>query len=176
MSDLFLEEYKALRATIRERGTARIAVFVGSLAVWGALATACVLVGSAPVFTLIPLVTLAAGFEAVFHIHVGVERIGRYLQVHAEDASNTVRWETTAMAFGRGFKAVTSDPLFTTMYLTAAFVNLVPALGEPMMTSETVTISGVHVLFAARVLLARRAAGTQRERDLERFRALTQRE
>jgi hypothetical protein len=51
-------------------------------------------------------------------------------------------------------------------------VNVLPALGEPMVGAEVMTITGVHVLFAARVVLARRAAGTQRERDLERFREL----
>ena len=34
-----------------------------------------------PVATLLPLVLLAACFEAIFALHTGVERIGRYLQV-----------------------------------------------------------------------------------------------
>ena len=42
-----------------------------------------------------PLLVLAGTFEAVFALHAGVERIGRYLQVFHDDT-----WEQTAMAFG----------------------------------------------------------------------------
>ena len=87
MTDLLHEEFAALRATIRERGTARVWIFFATIAVWAALGVAMMLVGTAPVFTLLPLVVLAAGFEAIFHLHVGVERVGRYLQAFTEDAA-----------------------------------------------------------------------------------------
>ena len=41
-----------------------------------------------PLATLVPLLVLAAAFECVFALHVGIERVGRYLQVFYED-----RWE-----------------------------------------------------------------------------------
>src|SRR4051812_38040687 len=72
-------EYTALRATIRERGTARVCIFAGGIVAWGAVATATAALASTPVSTLLPLVVLAAIFEAVFALHVGVERVGRYL-------------------------------------------------------------------------------------------------
>lgn len=173
MNDLSREEFIELRATIRERGSARIYVFVLSIAVWAGLTVAIALVGAAPVFTIVPLLVLWAGFEAVFQIHVGVERIGRYLQAYLEEAhASGVRWETTAMAFGRGFRAAGSDPLFVAVFAAAAFLNTLPALGEARVVLETATIAGAHVLFVARVLVARRAAAMQRDRDLERFRTL----
>src|SRR4051812_48252260 len=78
------QEYSALRATIRERGTARICLLAAGMAAWGAIAVATAAVASSPVATLLPLVVLAAVFEAIFALHIGVERIGRYLQVFHE--------------------------------------------------------------------------------------------
>src|SRR5881397_3911173 len=80
------EEYIALRATIRERGTARVCIFAGGIAAWAAAAIAMAALASSPVATLLPLLVLAAMFEEVFALHVGVERIGRYLQVFHEGA------------------------------------------------------------------------------------------
>src|SRR5215467_1128950 len=79
-----LAEYTALRTTIRERGTARIYVFVGGIVGWGGLAAATAALTASPVGTLLPLVVLAAVFEAVYALHIGVERVGRYLQVFYE--------------------------------------------------------------------------------------------
>src|SRR5262245_1458044 len=90
------ERYRALRATIRERGTARVWMFVIGVCVWASLAVAATAFGEPPVATLIPLLVLGATFEAVYALHVGVERIGRYLEVFFDDS-----WESAAMAFGR---------------------------------------------------------------------------
>ena len=79
-----LEEYKALRATIRERGTTRVWVFVTGLIAWGGLTVATASLATLPIATLLPLLILAGTFEAVFSIHTGVERVGRYLQVFVE--------------------------------------------------------------------------------------------
>ena len=78
------DEYSALRATIRERGTARVYVFTAGVAAWAAAAIATAALASTPVAALLPLLVLAAAFEGVFALHVGVERIGRYLQVFYE--------------------------------------------------------------------------------------------
>src|SRR3954463_9411331 len=74
-------EYRALRATIRARGTARVWVFVVGLSAWAALMVATTAVSGVPMVALVPLVVLAGTFEAVFALHIGVERIGRYIQV-----------------------------------------------------------------------------------------------
>ena len=81
-------EYSALRATIRERGTARVCVFAGGIVSWAASAIATAALAPAPGSTLLPLLVLASVFEAIFALHVGVERIGRYLQVFHEAASD----------------------------------------------------------------------------------------
>ena len=79
-----LEEYRTLRDTIRQRGTARVWVFLAGFGMWAALTVATAALAALPVATLLPLLILAAAFEAVFSLHVGVERIGRYVQVFFE--------------------------------------------------------------------------------------------
>jgi hypothetical protein len=165
-----LEEYSALRATIRERGTARVWIFVAGLGVWAGLAVATAALASVPVATLLPLLMLAAVFEAVFALHTGVERVGRYLQVFYEDVAER-NWEHTAMAFGRAYRGGGTDPLFCAYFWIAALLNLLPAaLAEPgPVAIEWTVIGTAHGLFALHVLLCRRRAGAQRARDLERF-------
>ena len=108
-----LEEYRALRATIRERGTARVWIFVAGLGIWAALVIGTAALAALPEATLCPADTLPAVFEAVFALHTGVERVGRYIQVFYESESpDQSNWEYTAMAFGRAFSGSASDPLF----------------------------------------------------------------
>ena len=64
--------------------------------------TATAALASLPIAALLPLLVLAGVFEAVFALHTGVERIGRYIQVFFE-APGERAWEHTAMAFGRAF-------------------------------------------------------------------------
>jgi hypothetical protein len=185
-------EYSALRATIRERGTARVYIFAGGVAAWGALTAASAALASTPLATLLPLVVLACVFEAVFALHIGVERVGRYLQVfheaepatpeHAQTgapaAPPTPRsapprgasgWEHVAMAFGRPSGGAALDPLFSVPFLVAALVNLGPALVLEPTRVELVFVGGAHALFAVRLAAARAAATRQRAVDLERF-------
>jgi len=159
-----LEEYKALRDTIRERGTARVWIFVVGIGLWAALAVTMTAVGAAPASTLVPLLVIASSFEAVFALHVGVERVGRYLQTNFDD-----EWEKAAMAFGRPSGAATVDPLFVAPFLTAALLNLLPALIAGPTAPELIFVGGGSALFILRVLVARHAAKRQRAVDLERF-------
>src|ERR1700730_18215105 len=105
-------EYIALRATIRERGTARVFIFVAGLAAWTAAMIATAALASSPVATLLPLLLLASVFEAVFALHVGVERVGRYIQVFHEAEGDEAKWEHTAMSFGLPQGAAKTDALF----------------------------------------------------------------
>ncbi len=162
------EEYKELRATIRERGTARIWVFAGGIVAWAALTVATAALASTPVATLLPLLVLASVFEAVFALHVGVERVGRYLQVFHETDEAT-SWEQTAMAFGRPKGAASIDALFATPFLLAAVFNIAPLLVADPTRAELVFVGGAHALFVLRLAVARHAAATQRAIDLERF-------
>jgi hypothetical protein len=166
MTERELEEYKALRATIRQRGSVRTCVFVAGLATW-ALVAAGVTFVSIPLTTVLPLVLLAGTFEAVFALHVGVERIGRYLQVFYDD-----RWERTAMAFGAPLAGTGSDPLFALFFGFATMCNFVPVLLAAPVRVEITVVGGIHALFVVRLLVARRVAGRQRAADLARFRAI----
>ncbi len=165
------EEYTALRATIRERGTARVCLFVVGFVAWGALAVATAALTSIPVASLLPLLVLAAVFEAVFALHIGVERVGRYLQVFHETGDGAA-WERTAMAFGRPKGAAVADGLFVIPFLLGALFNIVPALIAQATPAEIVFVGGAHALFVLRLAVARAAAARQRDVDLERFRQL----
>jgi hypothetical protein len=165
------EEYTTLRATIRERGTARVWVFVAGFIAWAALTVATAALASIPVASLLPLLVLAAVFEAVFALHVGVERVGRYLHVFHE-AGDRAAWEHTAMAFGRPKGAAAPDALFSIPFLLAALFNIMPALIVQPTPAELVFVVGAHALFVLRLAVARAAAARQRVIDLERFRQL----
>jgi hypothetical protein len=168
-----LEEYRALRATIRERGTARVWIFVVGFGTWGALVIATASIAALPEATLLPLVTLAAVFEAVFALHTGVERVGRYIQVFYEgetpDGSN---WEYTAMAFGRAFSGSASDPLFGRFFWIATLLNFIPAVLAGAVPVEWTIIGLAHLVFIARVVVAERHASKQRAVDLDHFQKL----
>jgi hypothetical protein len=115
---------------------------------------------------------LAAIFEVVFTLHVGVERIGRYLAVFHESTTETARWEHTAIAFGRPAGAASGDPLFVVMFLLAGVFNMTPALLLQPIPVELVFVGGAHTLFILRVLVARHTALRQRAIDQARFEAL----
>jgi len=179
------EEYSALRATIRERGTTRVWIFLVGLIAWGALTVATAALASTPVAVLLPLLILSAAFEAVFTLHIGVERIGRYLQVFYEDQDEDAsasgagvgpraskKWEHAAMSFGRPAGAVATDALFSIPFLIAALFNFAPVLVTNPIGVELIFVGGAHALFVLRVIVARIAAGRQRAIDLERFQQL----
>ena len=121
----------------------------------------------------IPLLVLAAGFEAVHALHSGVERIGRYLQVNYENGRDGPLWESTAMRLGPGLPGGGVDPLFTALFLLAGAANL--ALLSTSFAPDpaiVAVLAHLHLAFAVRVLRARRAAGQQRAVELESFRAV----
>src|SRR5436309_5195902 len=161
------EEYPSLRDTIRERGTARIWLFATGFSVWAGLTLATAVVTATPLAVLLPLLVLAATFEAVFALHVGVERVGRYLQVFYDD-----QWEQVAMQFGRPSGAVRIDALFLAPFLTAVVVNLAPLLVARPVPVEWIFVAGPHALVVLRLVTARAGAARHRAIDLERFEQL----
>ena len=164
-----LEEYKALRATIRERGTVRVWIFLTGFAAWAALALTTAVLAAAPSTTLLPLLLLAAAFEAIFTLHMGVERIGRYVQVFHEAADERASWERTAMAFGPLPRSGGADPLFLACFGIAAALNFTPVLVAAPVAVEVIVIGAAHLLFLVRLAAARRAAAGGRAGDLARF-------
>jgi hypothetical protein len=164
-----LEEYKALRATIRERGSLRVWLFVAGLVAWGALTLATAALAALPVSTLLPLLILTATFEAVFSLHIGVERVGRYVQLFLEEDAG---WEHVAMTFGRPARGSATDPLFTPYFVFAALLNFVPVLLAEPVPIEVGVVGTVHGLVIVRMFVGRWAATRQRALDLERFRQI----
>ena len=168
------EEYKALRATILERGTTRHWMLVAGLGVWSALTIAVAALASAPVATLVPLLFLAATFEAMFALHTGVERVGRYLQVFHETVPDEAAWEHTAMAYGRTFGGGGMDALFSPIFWVATLFNFLPVVLTGPAAMDWAVVGAVHLLFIVRVVIARQQSGRQRAVDLERFAQLKQ--
>jgi predicted membrane metal-binding protein len=175
-----IEEYRALRDTIRERGTMRMAVIVITFLGWGMLTIAVPALLVVPVMGLIPLAVLAAGFEVVFAAHVGVERVGRFLQVHYEDGRSLPGWEHAAMQVSPRAGGAGIDPLMSVLFATAAVLNLAPiallsSSGGPALGGvvplELAVYGGLHVVFIGRVVHARRYARRQRREDLALFAA-----
>ena len=158
-----------MRATIRQRGTARMVLVPAALAGWAALAIGAAAVITVALSTLIPLLVLVAAFESVFALHVNVERIGRYLQVFHERAH--AGWEHVTMDYGRRFPAGGSDPLFGRVFIFATSVNFFPAAlgGEPW---EVAIVAVCHFVFIYRVRKAQSLAASIRAEDLRRFEAL----
>lgn len=162
------EEFAALRSTIRERGTVRMILLPVTFGVWAGAAVATTAAIQLPIAALLPLLVLAAGFEAIYALHINVERIGRYLQVFHEPQGG---WEHVAMTFGQRFPGRGPDALFSALFLMATALNYLPvALGGT--TPELIAGGLLHLLLALHIGTARRRASHQRQQDLERFEAI----
>jgi hypothetical protein len=181
-SALAVEEYRALRATIRERGSVRVLVAMITFVAWAALSVGAQAVPLVPVLALTPLILLTAGFEIVLAIHVGVERIGRYLQVHFEtNRPAPPLWEHLSVeTLDPKTSRVGADPLFAWVFTAAAIANLIGIGLLAASPSQAADLGGgalefavfglIHAVFLYRVFSARAAAGRQRLADLESFR------
>jgi hypothetical protein len=165
---LIEHEFTALRTTIASRGTVRIVLVPVTLIAWSVLATVILLFGDLPVAALLTLAVLVAGFEAVNALHVGVERIGRYVQVFHETTAGP-GWETTAMAVGPLLPGGGVDPLFSVVFAAATLLNVIAALVPEPTPVETLVIGGIHAAFLVRIARARHVASRQRTIELARF-------
>jgi hypothetical protein len=170
MSDRAYAEYLELRATIRQRGTARLVlapvIFVG----WAGAAVATGSLNSTAISMLVPLLVLAAGFEALFALHINVERIGRYVQVFHEPDGG---WEHVAMTFGQRFPATGApDPLFSRLFVFAVSANFIPVALWADSIPEIAVFAAFHLVLVNRIRVARGIAARQRGEDLERFTAI----
>jgi hypothetical protein len=166
-------EFTVLRGTIAARGTARVILLPVTFLGWSILAGTFLLLSDFPVAALFSLAVLVAGFEAIHALHVGVERIGRYVQVYYESSNDGPQWETTAMMVGPALPGGGIDPLFTVLFACATIVNLIPAvLPSPLRADEMGVIGVLHAAFLVRLVRARGAAARQRAVELESYRAI----
>ena len=183
--DLGLEEFRQLRATIRERGSLRHLLALITFCVWAATMLWAAITFAAPVLGLVPLMILAAGFEVVLALHVGVERIGRYLQVRYETGdTGSAAWERTAMELRVPAGGI--DPLFLKPFIAAANLNLLlgiwtasvelPLEEAGLATIELVVVLVLHIGVVVRWLSAARYARAQRVRELAAFETLLRRQ
>jgi hypothetical protein len=165
-------EFTVLRQSIASRGTVRVVLFPVTMIGWSALAAVLTLLGNSPIASLFSLAVLVAGFEAIHALHVGVERIGRYLQVFHEGGDGGPKWETTAIAVGPALPGGGVDPLFTPVFVCAVIVNLIPALIPSPTWLEMLVIGAFHGVVLLRLARARWAATRQRAVELESYRVL----
>jgi len=171
-----LEEFRQLRATIRGRGAARVVVSSITFVSWGVLVLAFRHADESMMYGLLPLVVLVAGFELVFALHVGVERIGRYLTVFYEASPGMPKWETAIAAFGRSAVEGRAQPhvLLASEFMIATGLNLILAVQSDASLAQGIAIAVVHLAFIARIVQAVRQAGRQRDVDTAAFRAIAQ--
>jgi hypothetical protein len=164
-------EFTTLRATIASRGTVRMVLVPVIVIGWASLAIVVVLFSDLPVAALLPLAVLVGGFETINALHVGVERIGRYLQTFYEGSAGGPAWETTAMAVAPRVRASGVDPLFTAVFVITAILNMTTALVPEPTPLEKLVIGAFHAAFLVRIARARQVAGSQRAHDLQAFQA-----
>jgi hypothetical protein len=142
---------------------------------WAVLTLILLLAGGPPVGTLISLAVLVGGFEAVHALHVGAERIGRYLQVYYETRPDGPHWETAVMTVGPALPGGGIDPLFSVVFAGAAIINLIPVMVRLPTAIELGVIVLLHATFVFRIVRARLAASRQRAVELESFKAMQSR-
>jgi hypothetical protein len=151
---------------------------IGGMASWALILVLVLVWLPVPMTAMIPLMVLVATFEVVRVLHLGIERIGRYIQVFFEDAEaepgtlTAPAWERTAMAFGSTVPGAGGHPLFVPLFLMATAVNgLAVILPGPILV-ESVTLAVPHLAFVAWMLHCDRGMRRQRQSDLARFREL----
>jgi hypothetical protein len=139
------------------------------LAVWAALLVAVLVTLPYPVAAAIPLLVLAAAFELARGLHLGVERLGRYLQVfHEQDASSgdAPRWEHVAMALGPRVPGAGGHPLALPFFLMATAVNGLAVIVPGPQPIEWATLLVPHLAFVAWMFVCDRRMRAQREQEL----------
>ena len=171
-------EYLVLRRTIAQRGALRPILLVVGMAVWSLVLTAVIAWVPYPVAAAIPLLVIAATFEAIRPLHFGAERIGRYLQVFYEEAGernrplrDTPAWERVAMSFGT-VPGVGGHPLFIPIFFLATLANYFAVLIPGPLPIEIGVMALLHVAVIAWFVAAHAAMKKQREIELARLREL----
>ena len=176
-----LEEFRALRATIRDRAIARVILLAISWVGWAAIATAIMLVLPATPLLALPLVVVLAAFEVNLGTVRATERICDYLRVVFEERRAVPGWETATADLAGRRPATAGDALFFWIFvavLCANYLCVVVAVGETADPSarvreDSLDLAVATVLHGAvllRFVLARRGLVSGRAGELERLR------
>lgn len=169
-------EFTTLRQAIAWRGTARMVLVPVALGTWAALSLVVLLFVDLPIAALFTLAVLAAGFEAIHALHVGAERIGRFLQVYYEHLPDGPRWETAVTSVGPGLPGGGIDPLFSFVFAAAVLLNMLLVLTPGPSRTELGVTGIIHLAFVVRLVRARGASARQRAVELESFKAVRERQ
>ena len=177
MDDVAGREYTALRETIRSRGGVRPLAFLTGLAAWAGLLVAVLAWVPSPLASVVPLLVLLATFEVIRSLHLGVERIGRYVQVFFEQNSGSAptkppAWEHTAMALGPTLPGAGVHPYFLPVFFLAIGVNFLAVVFPGPVVVELATLAVPHLAFAVWLIYCDVGMRKQRISELARFRAL----
>ena len=178
-----LEEFRALRASVRERAIARVLLLAMTWLGWAALATAIMLVVPAPLLLTVPLVVLLAAFEVNLATVRTAERVSQYLRVVFEEGRAVSGWETACADLARRYPGGVGDPLFLWVFVAVLCANYVcvviaiPETADPARAWEDsldlALVTALHLALVLRFVLARRALRAGRPQELERLRAVT---
>ncbi len=171
-------EYAALRETIRSRGGARPWAFLVGISTWAVSLVGLLVLLPNPIAAVVPLVVLLATFEVVRALHLGVERIGRYLQVFFEETSaqnvplTAPAWERAAMLFGPTVPGAGGHPFFLPVLVLATCINFLAVVLPGPVIVEWATMAVPHLAFIVWMGYCDRAMRKQRATELSRFREM----
>jgi hypothetical protein len=176
MDQLQSIEFRVLRDTIRARGGLRLTLALAGLSIWALTLVAVLGWLPNPIAGTIPLLLLAATFEVNRSLHLGVERIGRYLQVFYEESqvprSGAPAWEQTAMDFGPTAPGAGGHPLLLPLFIFATLINFLSVVLPGPIPLELGVMAVPHGSFVIWTLYADKGMRQQRTRELEQYRAL----
>ena len=173
MDPLSLEEFRALRATIRARGSLRLALATSGFSAWALVLVAVLAWLPNPIAGTIPLVLLVSGFEVNRMLHLGIERIGRYLQVfyedHADADAGTPAWERTVMKLAPSVPGAGGHALLLPTFLIATLINFLSVVLPGPLPLELGVMAVPHLVFIAWMIWCDRGMRRQRAQELEAF-------
>lgn len=152
---------------------------LAGFAVWAVVTISVLVWLPNPLAAVVPLLVLVAAFEVTRSLHLGVERIGRYLQVFFEESSANEEgtlappaWERTAMRFGPTIPGAGGHPLYLPIFLMATLVNFVAVILPGPLLVEVGTLLVPHATFLVWMIYCDRGMRKQRASELARFREL----
>jgi len=171
-SALAAHEYASLRQAIAQRGQMKATVALVGLLGWAALWLAGFVLLSDVRVTAVSLAVLWATFEIIRPLHIGAERLGRYLQVFYEVPGQLPAWEHTAMALGASVPGAAGHPLYIPLFVGATLLNATALWVDGPLTFEGALMLGPHLALLWWLWRADRAMRVQRVDDLARLQAL----